>query len=268
MKRAAYAIGFAFAASSAFAVVGVNTGPGSSDSTYLWVGQCSGASCVAISSHWAITAHHVGGSSVLINGVTYNADRTYGDPHGDIWLMHFPTAFPGYYPLYSGNPLGKTVTLVGFGDTGSLRGDGLGYNDLGFGGTRRTATNVVGLKQVLSYNGWDTPEIIADLDPPVGNSFSSPYNRDWFGDGGATPDEGSLMAGDSGGAWLINDGGKIYIAGVSNYVVNDDGFSDPNPLWAFGISGCSAADLTAPVVRQWINNTMLGSPLPSPTVHH
>lgn len=247
-----------FAATSAFAVYGIHTGSGSSDSTYVWVGQAGGASGVIIAPNWVITAQHVGGTSFTLNGVTYTADRVVDNAHYDLHLMHFPAPFAGHYNLFTGNPVGKLVTFVGYGDTGALRGDGLGFDDVGFGGTRRTATNIIGDRQILSYNGWDTPSVICDNDPPVGNGFSYPYNRDWFGDGPATPDEGGLMGGDSGGGWFINVNGVPRLVGVSNYIFYDDGVSggDPNPYFAFGISGTSGADLSNFQVQRWIMRTI------------
>jgi len=259
MRRLAYVFAFATIASpSVWAVYGVSTDVSSSDSTFSWVGQVNGASGVAIDPNWAITAQHVGGTVFTMNGTTYTADNTYDAPNYDLHLMHFSTALAGYYPIFSGNPIGQTATLVGFGDSGSLRTDGLGYNDLGGAGTRRTATNNIGMQQVLAYNGWNTPCILADLDAPVGNSFPPPYNRDWFGDGGPTSNEGGLMAGDSGGGWMVNVGGTWEVAGISNYIFYDDTVSgsDPNPYYAFGISGCSGADLTDPGVRGWINGVV------------
>jgi len=263
MRRLALALVLSVCACpSVWAIYGVNTDINSSDSTFVWVGQVNGASGVVIDPHWVLTAQHVGGNQITLDGTTYTADATYDAPSYDLHLMHFASAFGGYYPLYSGNPLGQTATLVGFGDSGSLRADGMGYNDLGGAGTRRTATNTIGLQQSVAYGAWNTPCILADLDAPVGNGFGAPYNRDWFGDGGPTSNEGGLMAGDSGGAWMIDDGGTWKVAGISNYIVDDPAYSssDPNPLYAFGISGSSAADLTDPGVRGWITTTV-----PEPT---
>ena len=57
---------------------------------------------------------------------------------------------------------------------------------------------------------------------------------------------------------MINVGGTWEVAGISNYIFYDNTVSgsDPNPYFAFGISGCSAADLTDPGVRGWINGTV------------
>lgn len=259
MRSSTFVLALAIAsASPVWAIYGTNTNTGSSDSTFTWVGQVNGASGVVIDPHWVLTAQHVGGSSFTLDGTTYNADATYDSPTTDLHLMHFADTFAGYYQLYSGSVIGQTVTLVGFGHSGSLRSDGLGYDDLGAGGTRRSATNVIGITQNLAFNGWNTPSLLADLDAPGGNNFSFPYNRDWFGDGGPTANEGGLMAGDSGGAWLIDVGGTYRLAGISNYVFHDSNQSgsDPNPDFAFGIGGSSAADLTNAVNRNWIVNTV------------
>ncbi len=259
MRRSLIALALAaLTVSPVWAIYGANTGPGSSDSTFTWVGQVNGASGVLIDPHWVVTAQHVGGSQFILNGTTYTADSTFDAPNYDLHLLHFTTSFGGFYPMFSGSPLGQTATLVGFGDSGTLRSDGMGYNDVGGSGTRRTATNVIGSQQVIAFNTWNTPCVLADLDAPVGNNFAPPYNRDWFGDGGPTSNEGGLMAGDSGGAWMINQGGVWKVVGISNYIFYDNSVSgsDPNPNFAFGISGSSGADLTDPGVHQWIVGTV------------
>jgi hypothetical protein len=152
--------------------------------------------------------------------------------------------------------------LVGFGNSGTPRPDGTGFvENTSSAGVRRTATNVIGATQVIHLNNtpWFTPCILADLDAPNGNTLPPPYNRDWFGDGGPSANEGGLMAGDSGGAWMVNVGGQFQLAGVSNYIFYDDTVApatDPNPYFAYGFSGCSAADLTDPTVRAWINGVV------------
>lgn len=259
MRRSSFVVALAaITVSQVWAVYGATTGPGSSDSTFIWVGQAGGPSAVLIDPHWVITAAHVGGNTFTLSGTTYTADATYDNPNYDLHLMHFTNTFGGYYPLFSGNPIGQTVTFVGFGDSGTLRSDGMGYNDVGGAGTRRTALNVVGLQQVVPFNTWNTPELLCDLDAPVGNTFAAPYNRDWFGDGGPTANEGGLMGGDSGGGWMINVGGTWQVAAISTYIVDDPNAApgDPNPIFAFGISGSAGADLTDPGIRQWITGTV------------
>src|ERR1044072_5081391 len=96
--------------------------------------------------------------------------------------------------------------MVGFGSTGTARADHKGYSDAGGGGTRRTATNRVAFSQMVSSPPFSTVSLIADLDS-ADSSTPSPYNRDWFGDGGATSNEGGVLGGESGGAWIIDTGG-------------------------------------------------------------
>jgi hypothetical protein len=244
-----------FAPAAAFGVY-PDSGP---DTTFTWVGTVNGASGVVIAPNWVITAQHVGGNSFTVNGTTYNADATYDAPTYDLHLMHFGNTFGGYYPLFNGDPLLQNVTLVGFGQTGTARADGTGFLNAGGGGTRRAATNRIGLLQNLDYNGWSTPCVIADLDAPAGNNLSAPYNRDWFGDGGATANEGGLLGGDSGGGWFINVAGQWQVVGVSNYIFYDDSVAppgDPDPYLAYGISASSAANLTDAGVRDWVRTTV------------
>jgi hypothetical protein len=100
---------------------------------------------------------------------------------------------------------------------------------------------------------------LADLDS-ADTSTPSPYNRDWFGDGGASSNEGGVLGGDSGGAWLVDVGGGNYqLAGISLYIITDDQNAPPGESMlygAYGFSGAAAADLTDAVNRDWIASTV------------
>jgi hypothetical protein len=266
MRRSAFAFATAIISAPAWAIYGINTNTGSSDSTFTWVGSANGGSGVVIDSHWVLTARHLPGNTFVLNGTNYTADFTVNNPDADLQLMHFTTTFGGSYALYSGSVIGQSVTMVGLGNSGSLRADGLGYTDQGGGGIRRTATNVIGDTQVIDYSPdgvttWHTPSLLNDLDAASGNTLPSPWNRDWFGDGFASSNEGGLMAGDSGGGWFINVGGNWQLAGISNYIFWDDTvFPNESHFFEFGVSGNSAADLTNTSLHNWIVGTVVPEP--------
>lgn len=249
----------AIAVSPTWAVYGISTGPGSSDTTFQWVGQVNGASGVLIDPHWVLTAGHVGGNTFTLNGNTFTADATFNHPTADLHLMHFANAFGGSYSLFNGTTAGQLVNIVGFGNTANARADHKGYSDAGGGGTRRSATNRIAFSTLVESPPFNTVSLVADLDS-ADTSTPTPYNRDWFGDGGATANEGGVLAGDSGGAWLVDvGGGNFQLAGISLYIVTDDVNAPPGEgelYGAYGFSGPAAADLTSAVNRDWIVATV------------
>jgi hypothetical protein len=249
----------AVAVSPVWAVYGISTGPASSDTTFQWVGQVGGASGVLIDPHWVLTAGHVGGNQFTLNGTTYTADATFNHPTADLHLMHFAETFGGFYSLYSGSTTDHIANIVGFGNTATQRTDHKGYQDVGSAGTRRAATNNIAFSTPIASGSFNTICIAADLDSADPDT-PSPYNRDWFTDGGATANEGGVLAGDSGGAWLIDTGGGNYqLAGISLYIATDDQNAPPGEAMlygAYGFSGAAAADLTNALNRDWVTSTV------------
>lgn len=253
------------AVSPVWATYGISTGPGSSDSTFQWVGQVNGASGVLIDPHWVLTAGHVGGNQFTLNGTTYTADATFNHPTADLHLLHFTETFGGYYSLYSGSPINQIANMVGFGRSATERADFKGYEDAGAAtaGVRRAVTNNIAFSTPIDSAPFNTVCLVADLDSANPNT-PAPYNRDWFQDGGPTANEGGLLAGDSGGAWLIDVGGGNYqLAGISLYIATDDQNAPPGETMlygAYGFSGSAAADLTDASNRNWVVSTV-----PEPT---
>src|SRR4051794_27345516 len=103
MRRTALVLALAIVSvSPVWAIYGISTNTGSSDTTFSWVGSASGASGVIIDPHWVLTARHVGGTNFNLNGTNYTADFAVDHPDADIHLMHFANAFGGFYPLFNG----------------------------------------------------------------------------------------------------------------------------------------------------------------------
>lgn len=193
-----------------------------------------------IAPQWAITAGHCasapriaealaagGAHAVTIAGAGNAIDRVVQNPNGaDVALLHLAQAVGGVegVPLYSGNDeIGRTVIMVGWGDTG----DGV-RGITGPDGRFRRATNVV-----------DRAE--ADL---LSWTFSEPGV-----DGSdATPLEGISGPGDSGGPAFIEADGALMLAGVS---------SAQDPMaHARGSYGVREYFVRVSAVRAWIEAEM------------
>jgi hypothetical protein len=195
-------------------------GYGSLDATgFDDVGMLSGASCEVIAPNWVMTAKHVGGMTVTLDGVDYTADARYDNPDADMSLLHFTNTFSSYYAPYYGNVIGQTLTYVGYGLTADLRTSGqyayTGYDiDWSSGGVLRKMTNNAGrlTQEDDGYgDGWC---IEADLDSSY--SQSPPGSQiDYLGDGPATANEGGLLFGDSGSPALIQIDGQWRTVGVN-----------------------------------------------------
>jgi len=103
---------------------------------------------------------------------------------------------------------------VGYGSTGDPNSAGTGITITGFGGVRRSATNVIDRPNSVSFdnvNFFDSWEM--DLDGPTGNGSLG---------GGRTAQEGGLWGGDSGGAALFQDEHNNWrLVGINSYIDED-----------------------------------------------
>src|SRR5687768_13567846 len=141
MKKRCLILAVGALSGSSLAILNPSVDPGA----YApFIGQVNGSTGVVIAPNWVITARHVGGGPFMLGGITYVpdqvviADGTAGSPNTDLALMHFATPFSSWSsPLYS-EPIGQVTTLAGFGETGSIRPDGTGFNVVtGSSGTLR-----------------------------------------------------------------------------------------------------------------------------------
>lgn len=186
---------------------------------------------VAISAEWVISVAHVGGSLFVENDkqypivqkVVYKASE--GEP-ADLVLFKLGQPVSDFTPVllapFQSNSKvaglkGRTVYLVGYGQTARLRDDGMGWQPRpGTEGTRRVATNTIDYTEVDRYNigkpddpKWKSSEcLVYDLDKPDDKSFST-LGSD------ITPDEGGVAAKDSGGGWFISQKGQSYLVAIS-----------------------------------------------------
>lgn len=212
------------------------------DTFFTGVGKLSGASCVAIAPNWVITAKHVGGTTVDFDGVVRTAAQRFDHPDADIALLRFASPLGvNFYSIDFANPLGREVTLVGYGSTGVAGPTGVTIT--GGGGTRRSGTNTIDRKQtnvtfngINFFNAWEY-----DLDGPTGNGTLG---------GGRTSREAGLWFGDSGGAWLVNNGGSWNLVAVNSYIDDATGnnvYSD----WGDLGGGVALSDY-----QNWIQGTV------------
>lgn len=165
--------------------------------------------CTLVAPAWAVTAAHVAASiprdgKVRFGDIDYTVKRTILHPEGlgsrgappevDLALIELAEPVKQIIPveLYAGRTeLGRTLFIVGYGDYGNPR-TGLKRTDF----KRRAVTNVV--------NDAGPRRIFMTFDePPAGSQY-----------------EGVGGPGDSGGPALLEEGGKLFLAGVSSASMN------------------------------------------------
>ncbi len=165
--------------------------------------------CTLIAPTWVVTAAHVAagirpGSLIQVGPRTYSVKRTVIHPEGtapegmppevDMALVELAEPVQDIAPavLYRGSDeLGKTLFIVGYGDYGTPSA-GLRHTD----GRRRAVTNIV--------DDAGPRRIFMRFDAPPGG----------------TQYEGVGGPGDSGGPALLQEGGKIWLVGVSSASMN------------------------------------------------
>lgn len=194
--------------------------------------------CTLIAPTWAVTAAHVAASigqdgEVQFGGRVYRVKRTVIHPEGgarwgvppevDLALIEFaePVDNIAPIPLYEGrDEQGKTLYIVGNGDYGNPR-DGIRRSD----GQRRAVTNTV--------NDAGPRRLFMRFDePPAGSE-----------------QEGVGAAGDSGGPALVEEGGRVWVAGVSSASM------DGKP----GQYGVTDVYTRVSAYAAWINGVMSGA---------
>ena len=282
------------AAAPSFAVVATSTNTTPTDTEYLHVGQVNGASGVAVGLHQFLTAGHVGAGAFTVDGTTYTVKSSaaapdYVDPlnsthqaHVDLTLVTINETFThGFYSVGSVAPTGE-VKMVGYGYSGGVSTDGLGYARTIDPGTRHQGTNTVANDPTLPE---PTSGVIYNSATGVEDGLG-PYKLTYLRKAG----DGIVDVGDSGGGWFTT--GRVLV-GITSFDFNlsDPGIANTPPLYRYrGFTGADtggytydngdgtgphfyaagtayvgsgAIDLTNPQIQTWLKSQGV-APVPEP----
>lgn len=214
--------------------VAPNTPP---DTQFLYCGPAGSGGATAISARTAITAKHNGVSTFGLFGEIYTAVQRISHPTMDVALLIFDEDLPGWHQMGRSTPIGVSITIVGYGDTGVVNAAGTGYNILQSPSIRRASPNTLHIKQHINGFG---PSLITWL---IANG------------------DAAAVAGDSGGGFFIDD----RLVGVTSFAFNNTGGTLPNYGFASlngGVPyhGSGAIDLTDPELRAWVLANMARPP--------
>ena len=240
------------------------------DATFLQLGQVGGTnftsgSGTVISPSHVLTARHVNGTRFWMRDDGLNISdfvdsiSRIDHPVADLAILEFaPNTFSDWYrPIYA-NQIGTTATMVGFGLTANLRGNGTGYNFVNNSSQiRRLTVNVADVRQSVNLGGGisDSVSLLYDIDGAPG----APGDRNTFGSPDPIAGEGGILSGDSGGAWLVPAGPSWSLIGVNSFIIDVDGVGgNLNNFLDWGDGG-GAVDVNQ--YSAWIE---LNAPVPEP----
>jgi hypothetical protein len=202
------------------------------DLNWNYVYSYNGASAVAVSNHWIVTAWHVGwADSFSVDEVDYYSQARFKHPSADLALIYVDKALPGYYDLYTG-PLPAhgldpklDVLVVGYGTKGTVAS------------TSWTTEGGSGVKR------WGTQQIDASSTSAKTFSMNFDLNR--------TSHEAGTGDGDSGSGVFYEEGGTWKLAGINTKIYPRDPPYDR-------IEG-----VPMPAVAEWVVATMSTVPEPA-----
>lgn len=240
------------------------------DTSFKNVGQVGGTnstngSGTIISPNHILTAKHVGGTRFWLrdNGQTVSGfvDSISRVEHSvaDLAILEFaPNTFSSWYrPVYA-DQIGTTATIVGFGLTADLRGNGTGYNVVANSSQiRRKSANVADARQSFNLGGGSTDSVslLYDLDGAPG----APGDQNSMGSGDPIAGEGGFLFGDSGGAFLVANGASWDLIGVNSFIFDFDGIGGATNNFLDWGDGGGAVDLNQ--YETWIE---ANAPVPEP----
>ena len=245
------AVGSARAIVVADYVTATNTPIGIWNLNWDYVYNYKGSSAVVVGSNWLLTAAHVANdsdtSTVVVNGTNYYQQEIIfhsasDDPQhtskADLALVRFDKAFPGYYPLYTGNFSKRpNAVLIGYGVTGTVYSTSFtvrAWNDSPNGkGIKRWGTQKIDTPYTLPY----------DPDGVVGMTTNDGFLMNF--NSGNTTYEAGLGSYDSGGGTFVNDNGIWKLAGINTEIL---GSSPTNYTQIFSVS--------IPAYASWATNVM------------
>jgi len=187
---------------------------------------------VAIAPNWVIGVAHVGGNTFEQDGKFYPIAKKIiyksSDGKEPADLAVYRLAIPCTYradlqtKLDEQGKASRTVTIVGFGETGAKRQDGSGWRiTQGSEGTRRLTT------ETIDYYGWDRYNIGSNDDPKWKNSLSIAYHL-------RPGSQGGIAGKDSGCGWFFNDAGHQVLIAVAASVGHPESTKDNYRYGAVG----------------------------------
>ena len=178
-----------------------------------------------------------------------------GHLENDLAIVRLSSPVIGVTPIpyYTGSSeLGQTITLIGYGFTGT----GLTGGQAGTGGTRRGANNVIdALNASTISSNLNSTSYLTDFD----NTSESSNTLGFAQTGGAAdsspfalPLEGSTAEGDSGGGDFATIGGTLYLVGVHSYLAAPSDNPDAaNPAGYYGdVDGSTRVSLFSSFIAQ------------------
>lgn len=240
------------------------------DTSFKNVGQIGGTnftsgSGTVISPNHVLTAKHVGGTRFWMrdNGQTVSGfvDSISRINHSvaDLAILEFaPNTFSSWYRPDYADQIGTTATMVGFGLTANLRGNGTGYNFVANSSqVRRETVNVADIRQSVNLGAGITNSVslFYDLDGAAG----APGDANSMGSGTPIAGEGGILSGDSGGAWLIANGNSWSLIGVNSFIFDNAGVGGATNNFLDWGDGGGAVDLNQ--YETWIETN---APVPEP----
>lgn len=210
------------------------------DFDWEYIFDVGGGSGVAVDSHWVLTADHVGSHDITYDNTTYEVQESVSHSDADLRLLRYDKAFPGSYPVYTGDfPMPSPSPNEDEPLTGLIVGYGLAGDVNETDDTYSTESGTDEIKR------WGDSLIDGQGEDWTNEDYN--YTIDYIDlnfDADETPYAGGVAQGDSGGGVVVNDNGTWYIAGTSVLVLGpEDEFT-----------GTRAADLTA--YEPWITSTV------------
>lgn len=210
------------------------------------VGQFGGASAVAIDPFWILTAAHVDGTQFVMPGIgTFNVVQDVTHPFADLRLLRVDQPMPFYSRIDMSDEVGGTVTLAGYGLTGTPRVDGTGFDVSSSDGFRHIAQNKIDYTMMINFQEGQTPwdTYVYTLDAPTS--------------GNAVAGEGGISFGDSGGGWFAFRNGAWKLVATNDAIDYAPGTTD---FYTWGALGYGIRDVE---YADWIGSFVPGA-VPEP----
>jgi hypothetical protein len=205
----------------------------------------------------SVTFNLPGGSLTAQKWIVNGGWTGFGHPsvNDDLAVLTLSAPAPASvptYPLFTGDLRGQTLTLVGYGLTGTSAGYAAGSASVNVAHVGQNVAGVVGNYAPLGIAAQDDPGGPAANEVWVGD-FDGP-SGDVLGDGpslGAGV-ETTLGPGDSGGPGFVDVGGQLQLASVNTFTTSDA------PAFGSLLGGMNVA-----AYASWIQSVVNSDPAPT-----